>query len=690
MPTYLQTTSTECGLACLGYVAAHHGRAFEMCELRARFAISMRGSSLADLIALSRAIGLQARPLRLDLNELSQLALPCVLHWNMSHFVVLTRCARGRLTIHDPASGERRMTIAEASPHFTGVALELTPAPEFQRIAPKPPIGWRQLVGPLHGLKRSLGQLFILAASLQVLLLVAPLFTQWIVDGAVVSGDVELLWLLVIGFGLTTLIKVGLETARGWLGIVASVQFGVQWAARIMGHLLHLPAQWFEVRHTGDVVSRFQSMQSIQQAVTAKLVEILLDGLFALVTLLVMLLYSVTLASVVVAAVLLYAAIRVLPHGAFHRANDEVLTHDAKAQTHFLESLRAIQTIKIAGLEDQRVARWQNLVALAANRRTSTQRMTLAFGAGYSLVFGIESIAVLGLGAAMAIGGTLTVGMLMAFISYKDEFSSRMQRFIDNLMAVRMLQLHVERLSDIVLAEPERLEGSIVQLEATEGARIVLDDVSFRYGSGTPWVLRHVNIEIRAGEHVAIVGATGCGKSTLAKIVLGLLEPTEGAVRVNGVPLGRLGVSNWRRQVGAVMQDDQLFSASLQDNIAGFDESIDLKRVQGAASVAAIHAEILAMPMGYHTLVGDMGSSLSGGQKQRILLARALYRQPGLLLLDEATSHLDVPKEKEVIEAIGKLQMTRIAIAHRPETIAMAMRVIELSPAAMAPRNILE
>lgn len=579
------------------------------------------------------------------------------------------------------------MTAAEASPHFTGVALELSPSPDFARVKPKPPISWRQLIGTLYGLKRSLSQLFLLAACLQVLLLISPLFTQWIVDGAIVSGDEGLLTVLLIGLCLTTLIRVGLESARGWLGIVASVQFGTQWATRVMRHLLRLPAQWFEVRHTGDVISRFQSMQSIQQTVTGKLVEIMLDGLFALITLAVMLLYSAKLAVVVIAAMLAYAAIRVLPHGVFHRVNDEALTHEAKAQTYFLENLRAIQAIKIAELEEQRTVRWMNLIIQAANRRTSTHKMTLAFGAGYGLVFGVESIAVLGWGASMAINGTLTVGMLMAFVVYKDEFSSRMQRFIDNFMGIRMLRLHVERLSDIVLAEPEELAESMFeesQVQDGQGPTIRLDNVSFRYGSDASWVFRNVNLSIKPGEHVAIVGPTGCGKTTLAKIILGLLEPTEGTVRIDEIPIKQFGIRNWRRQIAAVMQDDQLFSSSLQENITGFDENADGVRVQAVSNMAAIHDEVMAMPMGYHTLVGDMGSGLSGGQKQRILLARALYRQPDVLVLDEATSHLDVNKERLVNESIRRLQKTRVTIAHRPETIAMADRVIELDGASTA------
>lgn len=574
------------------------------------------------------------------------------------------------------------MAQAEASQHFTGVALEMWPTTAFQQIKPKPPINWRDLMGPILGLRRSLSQLFILAAALQVLALVLPLFTQWLIDGPVVSGDTELIWVVITGFVMVTLMRVVLEWTRGWLGIIAMHQLGIQWASRVVGHLLRLPTKWFEVRHTGDVLSRFQSAQSIQQTVTGKFVDILLDGLFGTVTAIVMAIYSPTLAAVVVATIAGYAAIRLLAHDAFHRVSDEAMTHEAVAQTHFLESLRAMQAIKIAGLEEQRASRWSNLVVRAVNKRMQANRMTLSFGASYGLLFGMETVTVLGAGAYMTIQGGLTVGMLMAFITYKDEFSSRMQRFIDNMMSVRMLRLHVERLSDIVMAEPEKTTGAMPERFDTDGwlvPDIYLDSVSFRYAEGADWVLRNITLTIRSGEHVVIIGPTGCGKTTLAKIILGLLEPTEGTVRVGGHPLSHVGLANWRRHVGAVMQDDQLFSASLKENIAGFDDEIDMDRVQAAAESAAIHDEILAMPMGYHTLNGDMGNTLSGGQRQRLLLARALYRQPRVLVLDEATSHLDVARERQVNDAICNLPVTRITIAHRPETIAMAERVIDIT-----------
>nr|WP_202908043.1 peptidase domain-containing ABC transporter [Pseudomonas chlororaphis] len=579
MSSYLQTAAAECGLACLGYVAAHHKHEFSMNELRARFAVSIRGTNLRDLIRFAGLLGLGARPVRLELEGFSKLALPCILHWDLTHFVVLIKANGAKIRVYDPARGERSMSLAEAGQYFTGVALELWPPAEFEKIKPKSSVNWRGLMGPIVGLRRSLSQLFILAGALQVVALVLPLFTQWLIDGPVVAGDTGLIGVVITGFVMVTIMRVVLEWTRGWLGVIATYQLGIQWASRVVGHLLRLPMKWFEVRHTGDVLSRFQSAQSIQQTVTGKFVDIVLDGLFATVTAVVMVIYSPILAAVVVGTITGYASIRLFTHGAFHRLSDEAMTHEAISQTHFLESLRAMQSIKIAGLEEQRTSRWSNLMVRAINKRMQANRMTLVFSASYSLLFGLETVAVLGMGAYMTIEGTLTVGMLMAFISYKDEFSSRMQRFIDNMMSMRMLRLHVERLSDIVLTEPEKTAGAMPERFDTDGwlaPEIQLENVSFRYAEGAEWVLKNVTLTLRSGEHVAIIGPTGCGKTTLAKIILGLLEPTMGTVRVGGHPLAHIGLANWRRHIGAVMQDDQLFSASLKENIAGLKLSTSI------------------------------------------------------------------------------------------------------------------
>lgn len=679
---YLQSTASECGLMCVGFVSAYLGCTHETSALRSRFAVGIRGTTLLDLIRIAGALGMQARPLRLDLDELNQLVTPCILHWDMNHFVVLKRVKSDYVVIHDPANGERRLTFAQVGSHFTGVALELTATPEFRDVKPQPPIQWRQLIGRVNGLRRSLLQLFALAISLQIVALVSPLFTQWIVDGAIVSGDKDLLSVLGLGFILVLLTRVAMEFLRGWLGTVMATQFGTQWSVRVMATLLRLPMSWFETRHTGDVISRFQSIQAIQQTVTGKLIEIFIDGIFGIVVLVVMLIYDAKLAFVVVLGVLCYAAVRIFPQGAYQNIVDEALVHEALAQSNFIESLRAMQTIKIAGMEEQRIAQWFNLTIEGVNRRVMAQKATLFFSAGYGLIYGIESIVVLVLGASQVIGGFLTVGMLMAFISYKDDFSIRALRLVDNFMTMRMLRFHVERLSDITSTKIENTSEAASGWPGAEnsgGLVMNFNNIGFRYGEQLDWIFRGINLKIFAGEHVAIVGPTGCGKTTFAKIILGLLSPTEGNICVDGLPLSQIGLAAWRSQVGAVLQDDQLLSSTLQDNICGFSEQIDLERMRFVAKLSAIDEEIDAMPMGFHTLVGDMGSSLSGGQKQRILLARALYRQPRILVLDEATSHLDVNKERGVNEAIRGMSITRITIAHRPETIKMADRVIDFS-----------
>jgi ATP-binding cassette subfamily B protein RaxB len=273
--------------------------------------------------------------------------------------------------------------------------------------------------------------------------------------------------------------------------------------------------------------------------------------------------------------------------------------------------------------------------------------------------------------------------MLFAFVSYKEQFSARISGLIDKAIELKMLGVQGERLADIVLTEPEPDAPPIPVAVGTD-ASLEVRDLSFRYADTEPFVLQGCSLRIEHGESVAIVGASGGGKTTLLKVMLGLLTPTDGEVRVGGINIQKLGIQQYRALVGAVMQDDQLFAGSIADNIAFFDPSADHSRIEHAAKLAAVHDEIMAMPMQYNTLIGDMGAALSGGQRQRLLLARALYKQPAILFLDEATSALDIRKEKAVNDAVKALNLTRIIIAHRPETIASADRVIVLQNGRIA------
>lgn len=670
----LQSASSECGLACLAVIADHFGQQTGLRELRARFPLSLKGVSLSRLIAIAGDLGFQCRALRLGLNDLSRLATPCILHWNLNHFVVLVEAGPRKVVIFDPATGRRELSYAEASEMFTGVALELAPGVDFKLQKAPPPISVRQLTGPVSGLWRSLGLIVGLSVALQVFVVVAPFFMQWVVDQVLVSSDRSLLAVLGVGFGIILLMQVGTSLLRGWSVIFLSSRLGMQWTGNVFAHLIRLPMDFFEKRHLGDVVSRMGAVQAIQRTLTTSFVEAFIDGLMAIVTLAMMLIYSWKLAIVTLLAVAVYAVIRASAFRPVRDGTEQQLEAGAKQQGHLLESIRGIQSLKVSGKEALRDGAYRNLMNETVNRDAYMAKLALGFNSAGQLVFGVERIAVIWIGAILALQNVFSVGMLIAYLMYKDQFATRVNALIDKWVEFRMLRLHGERLADIVMAMPEVVSG--IEESLPETANLEVKNLSFRYADGEPWVLQDCSFAVGAGESVAIVGASGCGKTTLVKLMLGLLSPNAGCIEAGGRDIRKLGLSNFRGMAAVVMQDDQLFAGSIADNIAFSEEGLDFARIEEAAKLAAIHDEITAMPMGYHSLIGDMGTTLSGGQKQRVILARALYRNPRILFLDEATSHLDVECERLVNDAVRQLKLTKIIIAHRPETIASADRVL--------------
>lgn len=677
LPVVRQTEAAECALACLAMVAGFHGHAVELTDLRQRFSLSLKGATLARLIEMADALGLASRPLRLELEELGQLATPCILHWGLNHFVVLKRVVGDRIELHDPAIGERRVRFSEVSRQFTGIALELTPTPRFERKKPEPPLALRQLLGRVQGLPAALAQVLGLALVLELFALAGPLFVQTVLDQVLAGGDRSLLTLLGVGFLLLTLLQVGVSALRSWVVMWLGTSLNLAWSGNLFGHLLKLPEDYFAKRHLGDITSRFGAMNVIQNTLTTRAVEVVLDGLMAVLTLAMMLIYSRALAALTLLAFALYAGLRALSYRVFREANLGSIVAAAKQQSQFLESVRGAQTIRLYHRTAHHTGRYLNAATDTANRNLEVQRYSLLFGSLNSLVFGIERIAVIWIGAISVLDDNLSAGMLMAFVAYSDQFTGRGAGLINYLVDLRLLRLQGERLADIVLTAPERHVDTPFAGPPPE-ASIALRGVSYRYASGEPWIVKDLDLHIAAGESVAIVGPSGCGKTTLAKILLGLLDPEEGSILIGGIDLRRLSKARYRAMLGAVLQEDSLFTGSIADNIGFFDPDATSIRIEAAARLAQIHDDIVAMPMGYHSLVGDMGSSLSGGQKQRLLLARALYRRPRILVLDEATSHLDVSREREVNAAIRRLRITRIVIAHRPETIASADRLIKL------------
>lgn len=680
LPVILQSESTECGLAGLAMISTYHGYRVDLTTLRSRFSISLKGATLADLMAFSSQIGLATRAVKLELDELGSLRTPCILHWDLDHFVVLRRVGKSKIVVHDPARGECTLPLREVSTHFTGIALELWPDSGFKPASHIQSVNLRDLVGQTSGMWAAFGQILFLALSLEVFAIASPLFIQWVIDNVVVSADVNLLNTLVIGFILLLLSQVAVSVTRSWAVMHLSNTVNVQWKSNVFSHLLRLPVSYFEKRHLGDVVSRFGSVDQIQSTITTSFIEAILDGLMIVVTLIVMFAYSPKLTALVIAAVLAYGLIRWIWYSALMNATSSQIVLAAKQQTHFLESVRGIRTLKLFQRESERQSTWISVLVDQINAGIRTQRLQIVYEGARMLLTGLENILVIWLGAKMVLDGKFTIGALMAYNAYRLRFDSRATSLIDRVFQFRLLRLHGDRLADIVFQKAEVTNGNADTSEATDlepSLRIV--NVRYRYADHEPFVLDGINLRIKAGQCVSITGPSGGGKSTLLGVLLGIRTPSSGEVYLGDKNLKQIGIQRFRSLVATVMQDDTLFSGSIAENISCFDPGADRERIQECARLACIHEDVTAMPMGYNSIVGDMGAALSGGQKQRILIARALYKKPKILVLDEATSHLDVEREKRINAAIKELEITRIIVAHRIETIRSTERCITIA-----------
>lgn len=681
VPVVLQAEAAECGMACLAMVLAYHGRQIDLATLRRRHPLSLKGMTLRNLIDLCGAQGLTARALRVELTDLARLRLPCILHWGLNHFVVLTRVERGGLVINDPGRGRRRVSLAEASREFTGVALEAVPNPGFRRERAAPGLRLRDLFRNMAGIRSALAQVLALSLGIELVALLMPIASQVVIDEVIVNADHDLLLVVAIGLALLLLLQLGLSIARTWAIMLAGTRLNYQWSAGLFDHLSRLPLDYFEKRHVGDVISRFGSLATIQKGLTTDLVQAMLDGLMAIGMLAMLTVYGGWLVAVVLVSTALNAILRVFAYGAYREGSEEALVAEARQQTHFIETVRGMASVKLLDLRERRSGAWMNHFVTALNARLRLQRLDLVFGRANEFLFGLDRLILLVLGARAVIGGSLSLGMLVAFLAYRDQFAARVGSLIDAWFKLRMLDVQTDRLADIVQCEPEEqdlaaAQAAVPPVVALKAGALAGEGLALRYGADEPWIFRGVSLSVRAGACFAITGPSGCGKTSLMKVMMGLTPPSEGIVTADGQDI-RVAAGSYRRRIAGVMQSDGLFAGSIAENIAAFDEHPDAGWIAECAARAAILDDIRRMPMGFESLVGDMGSTLSGGQKQRIVLARALYRRPEILFLDEATSHLDEATEAVIAGALRDLRMTRVIVAHRPATIAHADAVFD-------------
>lgn len=682
MPVILQTEVAECGLACLAMVAGYYGHNIDLGALRRRFSASMKGLSLLDLSRFATGLFLATRPVRVEIEELSKLHMPCILHWKFIHYVVLERITSKGAYIHDPAHGRRWVPLKELSESFSGIALELWPAEGFERKTEKERIRLSDLFRRIDGLKRALLQIFLLSLCLEVIALLSPIGSQIIFDEVIVAADHDLLTLVAVGMGILVILQVIFGLSRAWATLIMGTNLSLQWTTALFDHMLRLPLSYFEKRHVGDVVSRFGSLGRIQSALTTDIIGAVLDGIMTIGALIMMIFYGGWLALVAFGTLTIHLLIRVAAYRPYRAANEAAIIQNAKENSHFIETIRGVASIKTLDLHERRRGTWLNLMVNAMNANLQIQKLDFVFGTVGTFFAAADGIIMLVIGTRFVMNGSMTIGMLIAFIAYKDQFVGRVGALIGLAINLKMLSLHTERIADIALATPEDTPANglypTVQSQPEQSALLSVQNVHFSYGEGLPKVLEAVSFDVAAGECLAITGASGCGKTTLLKIMAGLITPSEGKILVGDVDINQLGTVNYRRSIATVLQDDQFFAGTIGENIACFDSNADQAWIERCAELVAMHDEIMGMPMRFDSLVGDMGSTLSGGQKQRLFLARALYRRPSILFLDEATSALDEANEQRINQAVAQLKISRIIVAHRPSTIAQASRIIKL------------
>ena len=688
VPVIIQSESTECGNACLAMICGFYGKDIDLFNFRNTYGSSSHGTTLNALATVAQKAGLKTRALSLDIAEIGELRLPCILHWSLNHFVVLVAVKGKRFVINDPALGRRVVHRKELSENFSGIALEAWPDSGFVQEKQRSRLKLRELMHNIVGLKSALTKILMLSVVIETVNLLLPMGTQVVTDHVITAHDENLLLVICVGLMFFTIFKTWVSMLRAWVSLKLNTLTDVQWKTSFFDHLIGLPLAFFEKRQLGDIQSRFASLDTIRSTFTNSIVSGIIDSIMTIGLLVMLSLYGGWLVWVVLGFTLCYAAMRAITYKFYRAINEELIVKRARSGSHFMETLYGIATIKSLNLKNRRSQHWLNTNIDVSNAGLKQTRFDMLFGGINTFINSADQVVILWLGAQMVMDNTMTIGMYMAFNAYRGQFAQRAASLIDLTMQLKMLSLHNERISEIVYSEPEA-ESPVRKIFADDvGVSLDVQNLAYQYDLLSKPVFSNVNISVAAGESVALIGASGIGKTTLLKVMSGLLTPERGDIFIGGFDINKIGINNFRSNIDCVLQEDRLFSGSIADNISGFDEEMDRALLVDCAMRCNIHEEIQRMPMGYETIIGELGAGISGGQKQRLLIARALYQKPKILFMDEATSHLDINNEKMVNAAIESLNITRIIIAHRPSTIASADRIIDLAKLTSLPQQL--
>lgn len=673
-----QSAGAECGLACAAMVLQANGIQAELQQIRQTHDTSLRGSSFRDLLALLGDYGLSARPMRVEIERLGNIRLPCILHWSFDHFVVLERVRSDGFAIIDPACGRRRLDPAEMDEKFTGIVIEATgPATPAVAIDPDARLRLSDLLPPLRTLAPIFAIIVVVTALLNAGALVLPLFVKVAIDRLIGERPGRLFWAIGAAFMALAFLQGANRWARG-LGLVRLRRaLSAHMARLVFGQLIWLNGSVVERRSAGTITSNFRSIFALSDTLGEDVLSALIDSVATIAVVGILFYYDRLIGAAALISIAAYAGWTMAGNRGAKMRMGQVLAHESREGGFFVETINRLQAIRLFQAERWRTASFATIHERLEDARDDYARWLNGGRSVGEALLQSAWVMVVALATWRVSMGTMTIGLFSGIVIWLGLATSRARDAVTRVAQLDWLESHVDRLADVLLSQSDRV-ASDLRLPAQPVSVIGCEGLSVRYAAGLPWVLREVTLEVRRGEWVSVVGASGQGKSTLVKTLTGLLVPEEGALRLDGETVPWTSVGRLRRDIGAVMQNDGLFGGSIRDNITLFDETPDIALMERCAALAEMAEDIARMPMRYDSIVGEQGAGLSAGQGQRLMLARALYKRPAFLILDEFTANIDEGSEARIIANIRALDVGVIAIAHRAQVIEAADRVYVL------------
>lgn len=683
-----QLSENDGGAAALSMVLGYHGKHVRLEEVSKEIGVGQTAATVETILRAARAYKLRGRAVRIEIDDLPALSQGAILHWEFRQFVVFDRLSRGVVHVVDPGWGPRRIPIESFRRSFTGMALLFEPTEGFVQQAAQP-----RRISDLLGLVLERRQLLakILTSSLlvQLLSLALPLLTGILIDRAIPRSDYPFLLLLAVGFCVLQLFNTLAGFIRAHLMIRLRAQLEVSFTMRFMDHLIELPYSFFQHRTSGDLMVRLNSNNTLREILTTTVFSAFMDGTMASVYLVLLLLANSRMAILVIVIAVARLGLMGLMRWKQRQFLRQGMENQARSQTVQVEMLTGMETLKSMGLERQVADYWSNVFVDGLNVSIKRGRLDAAFNVATSLLGILSSLVTMFYGAYLVLNGTWTLGTMMAFSAIVGGFMGPLNNLVSSILQLQSAEIFLERINDVMDAPPEQNAAAVVAAGPLTGA-IALENVSFRYSAQDRMVVQNVSMQIEPGRHVALVGRTGSGKSSLARLMAGIYDPAAGRVLFDGRDMKTLDRRSVRHQLGIVTQDIELFRGSIRRNIGLSSPDMDLSAIVRAAKLACIHDEIIAMPMGYETVLSDRGLSLSGGQRQRLAIARALAANPKILILDEATSHLDAVTEEKLNRNLASLRCTRIIIAHRLSTVRDADLILVLDGGSVVEQGVHE